>query len=62
MRDDSFNSQYGVRIQESGMAGLMSRAIVIIDEKGTVIYTQQVPEIVQEPDYDKAIAAIKKAS
>jgi thiol peroxidase len=36
----------------------MSRAIVAIDEKGSVVYTEQVPEIAQEPDYDAALKAI----
>jgi thiol peroxidase len=37
------------------MAGLLSRAVVIIDEYKKVIYTEQVPEISQEPDYEKAL-------
>jgi thiol peroxidase len=40
------------------MAGLYARSIVIIDEQGNVIYTQLVPEIALEPDYDQALAAI----
>jgi thiol peroxidase len=58
-RDSSFSDAYGVRIVDSPLAGLLSRAIVIIDEQGTVIYTEQVPETGQEPDYDKALAAVK---
>lgn len=58
-RDTSFSSAYGVRIGDSPLEGLFSRAIVVIDEKGTVIYTEQVPEIAKEPDYDKALAALK---
>jgi thiol peroxidase len=38
--------------------GLLSRCIVVIDPKGTVVYTEQVPAIGQEPDYEKALAAI----
>ena len=45
----------GVRISDGPIAGLMSRAIVIIDETGKVIYSEQVPEIAQEPDYDAAL-------
>jgi thiol peroxidase len=30
-----------------------------VDEKGTVVYTEQVPEIAQEPDYDKALAVLR---
>jgi thiol peroxidase len=40
------------------LAGLFSRAIVVIDETGKVKYTEQVPEIAQEPDYAKALAAL----
>jgi thioredoxin-dependent peroxiredoxin len=58
-RDAHFGNAYGVRIVDGPLEGLFSRAIVIADEKGTVIYTEQVPEIAQEPDYDKALAALK---
>jgi thiol peroxidase len=58
-RDSSFSDAYGVRIVDGPLAGLLSRAIVVIDEKGKVIYTEQVPEIVQEPNYEKALAALK---
>jgi thiol peroxidase len=58
-RDSSFGNAYGVRIVDSPLEGLLSRAIVIIDEKGKVTYTEQVPEIAQEPDYDKALAALR---
>ena len=59
LRDDKFGAAYGVRIMEGGMEGLMSRAVVILDETGKVIYTEQVPEITQEPDYAAAILALK---
>ncbi|RWX50843.1 thiol peroxidase, atypical 2-Cys peroxiredoxin, partial [Candidatus Electrothrix marina] len=39
-------------------AGLFARAIVVIDEEGKVIYTQLVPEIAEEPDYQKALASL----
>ena len=46
-------------VQESGpLAGLLARAVVVVDEDGTVLYTQQVPEIGEEPDYDEALAAV----
>ena len=57
-RHPEFGDSYGVRIVDGGMAGLLSRAIVAIDEKGSVIYTEQVPEIAQEPDYAAALKAI----
>ena len=59
LRTDSFGKDYNVVIVDGPMAGLLSRAVVILDESGKVIYTEQVPEIVQEPDYEKALAALK---
>lgn len=59
MRQHQFGEAYGVRMSDGPLAGLLSRAIVIVDEKGQVIYTEQVPEIAQEPDYEKALAALK---
>ena len=53
-----FGKKYGVTISSGPMKGLLSRAIVVIDEEGTVIYTEQVPEIVDEPDYDKVIEVL----
>ncbi len=58
-RDSSFSDAYGIRIVDSPLEGLFSRAIVIVDEKGKVVYTEQVGEIAQEPDYEKALAAVK---
>lgn len=54
-----FGDTYGVRIAEGPLAGLMSRAVVIVDGDGVVTYTEQVPEIGQEPDYDAALSALK---
>ncbi|MFV2082479.1 MAG: thiol peroxidase [bacterium] len=53
----TFGDNYGVRIADGPIAGLMARAIVVIDEGGKVIYTEQVPEIAREPDYESALAA-----
>ena len=58
-RDSEFSDAYGVRIIDGPLAGLLSRAIVVINEDGKVSYTEQVPEIGQEPDYEKALAALK---
>ncbi len=58
-RDDNFSKAYGVRMTDGPLTGLLSRAVVVIDETGTVIYTEQVPEIAQEPDYDQALANIR---
>jgi thiol peroxidase len=57
-RDSSFGKDYGVDLLDSPFAGLYARSVVIIDEKGFVKYTELVPEIAIEPDYDKAIAAL----
>jgi thioredoxin-dependent peroxiredoxin len=54
-----FGDTYGVKITEGPLAGLMSRAVVIVNGDGVVSYTEQVPEIGQEPDYDSALAALK---
>jgi len=57
-RDSKFSDAYGVRIADGPLAGLLSRAIVVIDPTGKVTYGEQVPEIAQEPDYAKALAAL----
>ncbi len=54
-----FGKAYGLEIIDPPFAHLHSRAVVVIDENGTVAYTEQVPEIAQEPDYDKALAAVQ---
>lgn len=55
-RHKDFGNTYGVTITTGVLAGLLSRAIVVIKD-GNVVYTEQVPEIAQEPDYDTALAA-----
>lgn len=57
-RDTKFGSDYGLQITDGPLAGLYSRCIVVVDETGKVKYTQQVPEITQEPDYEKALASL----
>lgn len=52
-----FGETFGVTITDGPMAGLLSRAVVVVGPDGTVRYTEQVPEIAQEPDYDAALAA-----
>jgi thiol peroxidase len=58
MRDKNFAKDYGVLIQDGPLAGICARAVVVLDEHDKVLYTELVPEIVQEPDYDKALAAL----
>lgn len=57
-RSADFGSDYGQTISTGPLAGLLARAVVVVDGKGNVKYTEQVPEITQEPDYEKALAAI----
>lgn len=57
-RDTEFGKMYGVDIADGPMAGLYARSVVVIDENGSVIYNQLVPEIGQEPDYDSALAVL----
>jgi thioredoxin-dependent peroxiredoxin len=57
-RHTEFGDLYGVRMADSALKGLMSRAIVVIDEKGKVKYTQQVADIGSEPDYAAALRAV----
>lgn len=59
-KTSAFSEAYGLAIEDGPLAGLHSRAVVVVDEKGVVQYTEQVPEIVQEPDYQKALEALKK--
>jgi len=59
LHDRSFGEDYGVRIVDGPMAGLLSRAVVVVDENGKVLHSQQVPEIVQEPDYEPALSVLK---
>ena len=54
-----FTKQYGLEIADGPLAGLASRVVIILDESGKVIYTQQVPEIVDEPNYDEALSILK---
>ncbi len=54
-----FGNDYGVQIADGPMKGLLSRAVIVIDPNGKIIYEQQVPEIGHEPDYAAAIAVIK---
>ena len=57
-RTGDFCKDYGLMIVDGPLEGLASRVVIVLDEDGTVVYTQQVPEIVDEPDYEKALAAL----
>jgi thioredoxin-dependent peroxiredoxin len=58
MRSRNFAEDYGVLIKDGPLEGIAARAVVVLDENDKVIYTELVPEISQEPDYDKALAAM----
>lgn len=57
-RSDSFGTDYGVKMIDGKLAGLMARAVVVIDESGTVAHAELVPAIGQEPDYAAALASL----
>ena len=57
MRSRSFAKDYGVLITDGPLAGIAARSVVVLDANDRVVYTELVPEILQEPDYEKAIAA-----
>ena len=54
----TFGQDFGVTILDGAFQGLLSRSVVVINTCGTVIYTEQVPEIGQEPDYESAIGSL----
>lgn len=57
-RDVQFGKDYGVQFTDGPLEGLLSRAVVVVDEEGKVLYREQVPEIVDEPDYEKALKSL----
>lgn len=54
----TFGEDYGVTLTGSEMKGLFARSVIVIDADGTVLHSQLVPEIAQEPDYDAVLAAL----
>ena len=58
-RHHDFGQRYGVTLTNGPLLGLLSRAVVVIDENGKVIYTQQVAEISDEPDYNAVLTALQ---
>jgi thiol peroxidase len=57
-RTGAFGSDYELEITDGPLRGLLSRCVIIVDEKGEVKYTEQVAEVTEEPNYDAAIAAL----
>ena len=60
-RHSDFDENYGVLMADGPLQGLLARSVVVIDREGKVVYTELVPEITQEPDYDRAVEAAKRA-
>jgi thiol peroxidase len=60
LRDREFGKAYGVEMISGPLAGLLSRAVVVLDRDNKVVYTEQVPEIAQEPDYAASLDATKQ--
>lgn len=58
-RATGFDKSYGVLMADGPLQGLLARAVVVIGEDGKVIYTELVPEITNEPNYEEALKAIK---
>lgn len=58
-RNKNFGKDYGVEFTEGPLTGLLSRAVVVVNPEGKVLYNQQVPEIVDEPDYEAALKSLK---
>ncbi|MHC8948110.1 thiol peroxidase [Sphingobacterium hungaricum] len=57
-KDDAFSKAYGLRVENGPLEGLLSRSVVVLNEKGEVVYTEQVSEITNEPNYDAALAVV----
>ncbi len=57
-RSPEFGNDYGVVMTDGPLKGILSRAVVIVDKEGKVLYTEQVPEITSEPDYEAALRAM----
>ena len=55
----TFGEDFGVRMVDGGFRGLLARAVVVLDESGTVLHTQVVPEIAHEPDYEAAVSVLR---
>ncbi|MFV0545360.1 MAG: thiol peroxidase [Bacteroides sp.] len=58
-RISDFDENYGVCMSDGPLAGLLARAVVVVDPNGKVVYVELVPEITQEPNYDEALSVIE---
>lgn len=57
-KDSNFSDAYGLKMIDGPLVGLLSRSVVVIDEQGKVLYTEQVAETTEEPNYTAALAAL----
>jgi thiol peroxidase len=57
-QDGEFGKTNGLEISDGPLAGLHSRVVIVLDENGTIIHTEQVPEIADEPNYEAALAVL----
>lgn len=57
-KDEVFSQNYGVKMVDGPLAGLLSRAVVVVDENGKVLHSEQVNDIVNEPDYEAALKVL----
>jgi thiol peroxidase len=58
-RNPEFAASYGVLMVDGPLKGLLARSVVVVDADGKVAYTELVPEVTQEPNYNAALAALK---
>ena len=58
-RNGSFGNDYNLTFTNGPVEGLLSRSIVVLDENGIILHTEQVQEVVDEPDYEGALNAVK---
>ncbi len=61
-RCSQFENDYGIGIIDGPLKGLLGRAVVVINPSGKVVYTELVPEIAQEPDYDAALSVVTQTA
>lgn len=59
-RCSCFGDKYGMLIEDGPLEGLFARGVVVVDKDGKVIYEELVPEITHEPNYEAAMASLKK--
>lgn len=58
-RDGQFGKDYGVLFTSGPLTGLLSRSVIVADENGKVLYTEQIAETIEEPNYEAALTALK---